>query len=107
MITKQLKHDVELNEEFNLLKLHQIHYLRLQVEEAQKMAAQTVTELAEKIERLQQMDKKKKLGIIELFETLPQEKQNTILKKIEAKLKTEEHNDTVQRFDSNVSLVEE
>lgn len=49
------------------------------------------------------MEKKKELGIRELFETLPQEKQNIILKKIEGKLKTEENNDTVQRFDSNIS----
>lgn len=62
-----------------------------------------MTELGDKIERLQQMEKKKELGIRELFETLPQEKQNIILKKIEGKLKTEENNDTVQRFDSNIS----
>lgn len=95
---------MELNEEFNLLKLHQIHYLRLQVEEAQKMALQTVTELGEKIEKLQQMDRKKELGITELFETLPPDKQNAILKKIESKLKTEENEDTVQRFDSNINI---
>lgn len=73
-ITKQLKHDVELNEEFTMVKLHQIHYLRSQVEEAQQMAVKTVTELGEKVNMLHKMDKKEDLEMTELFETLPMEK---------------------------------
>ena len=85
-----LSQDTKLNEEFNLIKMHQIHYLKLQIEECQRAQDEKSKFLKSKIEHLSSLQNKKEeeLTFDSLFESLPQERQNEILDKIEELKKT-------------------
>jgi len=82
-----LTQDTKLNEEFNLIKMHQIHYLKLQIEECQQAQDEKSKFLKGRIEYLSSLQNKKEedLNIESLFESLSNERQNEILDKIEEK----------------------
>jgi hypothetical protein len=53
-----LTQDTKLNEEFNLIKMHQIHYLKLQIEECQVAQDEKSEFLKSKIENLSNLKNK-------------------------------------------------
>jgi hypothetical protein len=79
-----LTQDTKLNEEFNLIKMHQIHYLKLQIEECQQAQDEKSKFLKGKIELLSTLQNKKEdeLDFKDLFESLSIERQDEILDRI-------------------------
>lgn len=84
-----LTQDTKLNEEFNLIKMHQIHYLKLQIEECQAAQDEKSEFLKSKIESLSSLKNKEDddLDFKVLFESLCLEKQDEVLDQIAQKKK--------------------
>ena len=72
--------------------MHQMHYLKLQIEECQQAQDEKAKLLKGRIDHLSTLQNKKdeEIDFIELFESLSQERQDEILDRVEDKRKKQE-----------------